>query len=48
VSENKTEPAWRDPLSVGWQAHRRLLMLRLRWHASSSRRRTPIRHRPTR
>ncbi|MEV3905038.1 hypothetical protein AB0K11_22180 [Mycobacterium sp. NPDC050551] len=24
--------AWRDPLSVGWSAHRQLLMLRLRWH----------------
>jgi hypothetical protein len=23
---------WRDPLSVGWRAHRNLLMLRLRWH----------------
>lgn len=25
-------PAWRDPLSAGWRAHRNLLMLRLRWH----------------
>jgi hypothetical protein len=25
-------PVWRDPLSVGWRAHRNLLMLRLRWH----------------
>ncbi|MEW5810160.1 MAG: hypothetical protein AB1925_11945 [Actinomycetota bacterium] len=25
-------PAWRDPLSAGWRAHRGLLMLRLRWH----------------
>jgi hypothetical protein len=38
VTENRTEPAWRDPLSVGWQAHRRLMMLRLRWHESSGRR----------
>jgi hypothetical protein len=25
-------PAWRDPLSAGWRAHRGLLLLRLRWH----------------
>jgi hypothetical protein len=25
-------PAWRDPLSVGFRAHRHLLLLRLRWH----------------
>ncbi|WP_158021372.1 hypothetical protein [Mycolicibacterium chubuense] len=25
-------PVWRDPLSVGWRAHRNLLLLRLRWH----------------
>lgn len=25
-------PAWRDPLSAGWRAHRGLLMLRLRWY----------------
>ncbi|WP_256371145.1 hypothetical protein [Mycobacterium sp. PS03-16] len=25
-------PGWRDPLTVGWRAHRQLLMLRLRWH----------------
>ncbi|MCV7062999.1 hypothetical protein [Mycolicibacterium vaccae] len=25
-------PAWRDPMSAGWRAHRGLLMLRLRWH----------------
>jgi hypothetical protein len=23
---------WRDPLSVGFRAHRHLLLLRLRWH----------------
>ncbi|MCV7413792.1 hypothetical protein [Mycolicibacterium litorale] len=32
-------PAWRDPLSIGWRAHRQILMLRFRWterrHASS-------------
>ncbi len=33
MSENKTDPAWRDPLSIGWQAHRGLLLLRLRWHS---------------
>ncbi|EHI11283.1 hypothetical protein KEK_10328 [Mycolicibacterium thermoresistibile ATCC 19527] len=36
--EKDTAPVWRDPLSLGWQAHRGLLLLRLRWHASSSRR----------
>jgi hypothetical protein len=25
-------PGWRDPLTVGWRAHRGILMLRLRWH----------------
>lgn len=35
MSENKTEAAWRDPLSIGWQAHRGLLLLRLRWHSRS-------------
>jgi hypothetical protein len=25
-------PAWRDPLSMGFRAHRHLLLLRLRWH----------------
>jgi len=44
VTENYTEPAWRDPLSIGWQAHRRLLLLRLRWHASSKRLPPPLRH----
>jgi hypothetical protein len=43
VTQNHTESPWRDPLSIGWQAHRRLLLLRLRWHASS-RRRTVRRH----
>ncbi|MGX9792541.1 hypothetical protein [Mycobacterium sp. MMS18-G62] len=37
---------WRDPLSVGWRAHRNLLMLRLRWHerraAPASNRRRPL------
>ncbi|WP_165827653.1 hypothetical protein [Mycolicibacterium sp. GF69] len=37
-------PAWRDPLSAGFRAHRNLLLLRLRWHerrreAPSARRR---------
>jgi hypothetical protein len=27
------KPGWRDPLTLGFQAHRRLLLLRLRWHA---------------
>ena len=43
---------WRDPLSMGWQAHRRILLLRLRWHSSSERRRdlrsTQFRRRVTR
>ncbi len=30
---------WRDPLSMGWQAHRRILLLRLRWHSSATSRR---------
>ncbi|WP_157546362.1 hypothetical protein [Mycobacterium sp. IS-1742] len=25
-------PAWRDPLSVGWRAHRQILMFRFRWN----------------
>lgn len=25
---------WRDPLSLGFEAHRGLLLLRLRWHAA--------------
>lgn len=25
-------PAWRDPLAVGFTAHRQALLLRLRWH----------------
>jgi len=33
---------WRDPLSVGWRAHRQILMLRFRWH---ERRRAPHRDR---
>ncbi|WP_173008383.1 hypothetical protein [Mycolicibacterium sp. P1-18] len=24
--------AWRDPLSMSFRAHRRVLLLRLRWH----------------
>ncbi|MCI4675757.1 hypothetical protein [Candidatus Mycolicibacterium alkanivorans] len=28
----------RDPLSVGFEAHRGLLILRLRWHERSARR----------
>jgi hypothetical protein len=24
--------AWRDPLSLSFRAHRRVLLLRLRWH----------------
>ncbi|MBO0678165.1 hypothetical protein JRC04_11900 [Mycolicibacterium sp. S2-37] len=28
--------AWRDPLSVGWRAHRQILMLRFRWHERRS------------
>ncbi len=34
---------WRDPLSIGWQAHRRLLLLRLHWHDSTTRRRNTAR-----
>lgn len=39
VTAKPVSPAWRDPLSIGWQAHRRILLLRLRWHTSSARRR---------
>jgi hypothetical protein len=46
VTENNTEPARRDPLALSFEAHRRLLLLRLRWHASRShRRRVHRRHR---
>ncbi|CAJ1508486.1 hypothetical protein [[Mycobacterium] burgundiense] len=38
-TEAHRKAPWRDPLSIGWQAHRRLLLLRLHWHDSSSRRR---------
>ncbi|WP_163803579.1 hypothetical protein [Mycolicibacterium anyangense] len=31
----------RDPLSVGFEAHRGLLILRLRWHARVARRAQP-------
>ncbi|HEX7824986.1 MAG TPA: hypothetical protein VF477_08800 [Mycobacterium sp.] len=33
-------PAWRDPLSLSFEGHRRVLLLRLRWHASAADRRT--------
>jgi hypothetical protein len=36
--------AWRDPLSMGWSAHRQLLMMRLRWH--ERRDAAPTRRRP--
>ncbi len=48
MTENRIESAWRDPLSIGWQAHRGLLLLRLRWHTSSSRLRTPPKYPRTR
>jgi hypothetical protein len=44
VTDKHTESRWRDPLSIGWQAHRGLLLLRLRWHASSTRLRAPLKH----
>lgn len=25
-------PLWRDPLSLGFRAHRQVLLLKLRWH----------------
>ncbi len=37
-TDSRNDPRWRDPLSLGWQAHRRLLLLKLRWHQSSARR----------
>jgi hypothetical protein len=39
LSNGAPEPKapWRDPLSMGWQAHRRILLLRLRWHTSATR-----------
>lgn len=39
MTEKDTDTTWRDPLSLGWQAHRGVLLLRLRWHATSTRRR---------
>ena len=26
-------PLWRDPLSLSFQAHRQVMLIRLRWHA---------------
>ncbi|BBZ65861.1 hypothetical protein MINS_12900 [Mycolicibacterium insubricum] len=34
---DKPSTGWRDPLTLGWQAHRGLLLLRLRWHESAQR-----------
>jgi hypothetical protein len=39
-TDNRSDPRWRDPLALGWQAHRRLLLLKLHWHQSSARRAT--------
>jgi hypothetical protein len=44
VSENVQDSGerrapWRDPLSIGWEAHRHLMLLRLRWHDTAARRR---------
>ncbi|MCV7424143.1 hypothetical protein H7K45_26655 [Mycobacterium yunnanensis] len=32
----REHPAWRDPLSLSFRAHRRVLLLRLRWHERST------------
>ena len=40
-SKLPTGATWRDPLSVGFEAHRRLLLLRLRLRGNSAKR---IRH----
>nr|WP_194945815.1 hypothetical protein [Mycolicibacterium malmesburyense] len=32
LEPHRRTPAWRDPLSAGFRAHRSLLLLRLRWH----------------
>ncbi|MBS1691314.1 MAG: hypothetical protein JST91_03740 [Actinobacteria bacterium] len=34
-SPHRGAAGWRDPLSLGFEAHRGLLLLRLRWHAAS-------------
>ncbi|WP_164478798.1 hypothetical protein [Mycolicibacterium stellerae] len=41
TSDSKTPQsavAWRDPLSMGFEAHRRLLLLRLRLRGSAAKR----------
>ncbi|WP_163742385.1 hypothetical protein [Mycolicibacterium fallax] len=42
-NQHRTGSSWPDPLSLGWQAHRGLLLLRLRWHQSSPRLRVVLR-----
>ena len=42
MTDDSRTPAgakWRDPLSVGFEAHRRLLMLRLRLRGNTAKRR---------
>jgi hypothetical protein len=41
----KGTPVWRDPVGLGFRAHRNVLLLRLRWHASAAKRRPPRRSR---
>lgn len=40
IRSSKGAPGWRDPLSLSFSAHRRVLLLRLRWHAAAENRRT--------
>lgn len=40
ASRNRQVPGWPDPLALGLAAHRRALLLRLRWHDSGARERT--------
>lgn len=42
MNDYRTGSSWRDPLSLGWQAHRGLLLLRLRWHEAAPRLRGPL------
>jgi hypothetical protein len=37
----KGTPAWRDPVGLSFKAHRGVLLLRLRWHATVDKRRPP-------
>jgi hypothetical protein len=40
---SKGTPVWRDPVGLGFHAHRGVLLLRFRWHDSAAKRRPPTR-----